>query len=56
MIARRPLLLVAAGWLAVTALGLVFGQGAAVALAASLALAAALAAGTALQLRPARRQ
>ncbi len=56
MIARRPLLLVAAGWLAATALGLVFGQGAAVALAASLALAAALAAGTALQLRPARRQ
>jgi hypothetical protein len=56
VIARRPLLLVAAGWLAATALGLVFGQGAAVALAASLALAAALAAGTALQLRPARRQ
>ena len=56
MIARRPLLLVAAGWLAATALGLVFGQGAAVALAASLALAAALAAGTASQLRSARRQ
>ena len=56
MIARRPLLLVAAGCVAATALGLVFGQGSTVALASALALAAALAAAAALQLRPARRQ
>ena len=56
MIARRPLLLVAAGCVAATALGLVLGQGRTVALGAALALAAALAAATALQLRPARRQ
>ena len=56
MIARRPLLLVAAGCVAATALGLVFGQGKTLALAAALALTAALAAATALQLRPARRQ
>ena len=56
MIARRPLLLVAAGCVAATALGLVFGQGGTVALAAALVLAAALATATALQLRPAQRQ
>jgi hypothetical protein len=56
VIARRPLLLVAAGCVVATALGLVFGQGRTVALAAALALATALAAATALQLRPARRQ
>ena len=53
---RRPLLLAAAGCVAATALGLVFGQGGTVALAAALVLAAALATATALQLRPARRQ
>ena len=46
MIARRPLLLVAAGCVAATALGLVSGQGGPVALAAA----------TALELRPARRR
>ena len=56
MIARRPLLLVAAACLVVTAAGLVFGQGTTVAPAAALAFAAALAAATALQLRPERRQ
>lgn len=56
MIARRPLLLVAAGCVVATALGLVLGQGRTVALSAALALAAALAAATALQLRPAQRQ
>jgi hypothetical protein len=56
VIARRPLLLVAAGCVAATALGLVFGQGRTVALASALALATALAAATALQLRPAQRQ
>ncbi len=53
---RRPLLLVAAGCVAATALGLVFGQGGTVALSAALALATALAATTALALRPAPRQ
>ena len=53
---RRPLLLVAVGCVAATALGLVSGQGGTVALAAALALATALAAATALQLRPARRR
>jgi hypothetical protein len=56
VIARRPLLLAAAGCVAATVLGLVFGQGGRVALAAALALATALAAAAALQLRPARRQ
>jgi hypothetical protein len=56
VIARRPLLLVAAGCVAATALGLVFGQGRTVALAAALVLAAALASAAALQLRPAQRQ
>ena len=56
MIARRPLLLVAAGCVAATALGLVFGQGRTVALVAALTLAAALAAVTALQLRPAQKR
>jgi hypothetical protein len=56
MIARRPLLLVAAGCVAATALGLVSGQGRTVALAAALTLAAALAAAAALELRPAQRQ
>lgn len=56
MTARRPLLVVTAGCVAATALGLVFGQGSTVALASALALATALAAAAALQLRPARRQ
>ena len=56
MTARRPLLVVSAGCVAATALGLVFGQGSTVALASALALATALAAAAALQLRPARRQ
>lgn len=56
MIAHRSLLLISAGCVAATALGLVFGQGRTVALAAALALAAAVAAATALELRPARRQ
>jgi hypothetical protein len=56
VIARRPLLLVAAGCVAATALGLVSGQGSTVALAAALALAAVLAAATAVELRPAQRQ
>jgi hypothetical protein len=56
VIARRPLLVAAAGCVAATALGLVFGQGRTVALAAALTLAAALAAATALQLRPTQRQ
>ena len=56
MIARRTLLLVAAGCVAATALGLVLGQGRTVALAAALVLASALAAATALQLRPAQRR
>ena len=56
MIARPTLLLGAAGCVAATALGLVFGQGATVALATALALAAALAAATALEIRPAHRQ
>lgn len=56
MIARRPLLLVVAGCVAATGLGLVFGHGGTVALAAALALVAALAAATALELRPAQRQ
>jgi len=54
--ARRPLLVVTAGCVAATALGLVFGQGRTVALAAALTLAAAPAAATALELQPARRQ
>ena len=56
MIARRPLLVVTAGCIAATAVGLVLGQGSTVALASALALAVALAAATALRLRPARRQ
>jgi len=56
VIARRPLLIVAAGCVVATALGLVLGQGRTVALAAALAFAAALAAATALQLRPAQGQ
>jgi hypothetical protein len=56
VIARLPLLAVAAGCLVATALGLVVGQGRTVGFAAALALAAALAAATALQLRPAQRQ
>ena len=56
MSARRALLVVAAGGVAATALGLVFGQGSTVALASALAFATALAAAAALQLRPARRQ
>jgi hypothetical protein len=56
VIARRPLLLVAAGCVAATALGLVLGQGSTVALASALALATALAVAAALQLRPARKQ
>ena len=56
MTARRPLLVVTAGCVAATALGLVFGHGRTVVLASALALATALAAAAALQLRPARRQ
>ena len=56
MTARRALLVVTAGCVAATALGFVFGQGSAVALASALAFATALAAAAALQLRPARRQ
>jgi hypothetical protein len=54
--ARRPVLLVAAGCIAATAVGLVLGQGHTAALAAALALAVALAASTALELRPPRRR
>jgi hypothetical protein len=54
--ARRVLILVAAGCVVATVLGVVFGQGRTVALAAALALAAAIAAATALQLRPAQSQ
>jgi hypothetical protein len=56
VIARRPLLIVAAGCVVAIALGLVLGQGRTVALAAALAFAATLAAATALQLRPAQGQ
>lgn len=56
MTARRPLLVVTAGCVAATALGLVVGQGSMVALGSALAFATALAAAAALQLRPARRQ
>ena len=56
MIARRPLLVVTAGCVAATALGLVLGQGGTIALASALVLAATLAASAALRLRPARRQ
>ena len=56
MTVRRPLLVVTAGCVAATALGLVLGQGSTVALAAALVLATALATGTALELRPAQRQ
>lgn len=56
MIARRLVLLVAAGCVAATALGLGLGQGRTVALGAALVLAAALAAAAALELKPARRQ
>ena len=56
MSARRPLLLITAGCVAATALGLVFGQGGTVALASALALASAFAAAAALELRPAGRQ
>jgi hypothetical protein len=56
VIARRPLLLLVAGCVAATALGLVFGQGRTVALTAALALATVLAAATALELQPARRK
>ena len=56
MIARRPLLLGAAGWVAATALGLVSGHGGTVAVAAALVLASAVAAAAALELRPAWRQ
>ena len=56
MTARRPLLVVTAGGVAATALGLVFGQGSTVAFGSALALATALAAAAALQLRPAGRQ
>ena len=56
MTARRALLVVTAGCVAATAMGLVFGSGSTVALASALALVTALAAAAALQLRPARRQ
>jgi hypothetical protein len=54
--ARRPLLVVAAACVAATVLGVVSGQGSAVAFGSALTLAAALAAAAALQLRPARRR
>jgi hypothetical protein len=54
--ARRPLLVVTAGCVVATGLGLVFGQGSTVALVSALALASALATAAALQLRPAPRQ
>jgi hypothetical protein len=54
--ARRPLLVVTAGCVAATVLGLFFGQGSTVALGSALALATALAAAAALQLRPPRKQ
>ena len=53
---RRALLVVTAGCVAATALGLVLGQGSTVALASALALVTALAAAVALQLRPAQKQ
>ncbi|MFN0155933.1 MAG: hypothetical protein ACKVUT_16295 [Gaiella sp.] len=56
MTARRPLLVVTAGCLAATTLGLVAGQASTVALASVLALAATLGAATAQQLRPSPRQ
>ncbi len=56
MIARRPLLLVAAACVTAIAVGLGYGQGGTVALAVALALAAGLAVATALRLRPAPRQ
>jgi hypothetical protein len=56
VIARRPLLVVTAGCVAATALGLVLGHGGTIALASALVLAATLAASAALRLRPARRQ
>jgi hypothetical protein len=56
VIARRALLVVTAGCVAATALGLVLGQGSTVALASALVLASATAAAAALQLRPAGRQ
>ncbi|MGL6278292.1 MAG: hypothetical protein ACRC50_01890 [Gaiella sp.] len=54
MTARRPLLVVTAGCVTATALGLVLGHGGTVALASALAFATALAVAAALQLRPAR--
>ena len=56
MIARRSLLLVAAGCVAATAMGVLDGHGRTAALAAALALVGALAAATALRLRPAPRE
>ena len=56
MIARGPLILLATGCVAATAVGFLLGQGRTVALAAGLALAAALGAATALELRPAPRR
>jgi hypothetical protein len=54
VIRRRASLLVAAGYVAAVALGLVLGHGAAVAFALALAVVAALAVATALELRPAQ--
>jgi hypothetical protein len=56
VIPRPALLLVAAGCVAATALGPVFGLSRTVVLVAALTLSTALAAATALELRPARRQ
>lgn len=56
MTTRRPLLVITAGCVAATALGLVLGQGGTAALASAVALASALAAAAARQLRPARRR
>jgi hypothetical protein len=56
VIALRPLLIVAAGCVAATALGLVLGHGRTVAVGSALTLAAAVAAAAVLELRPARRR
>jgi len=56
VIARRSLLLVAAGCVAATAMGVLYGYGRTAALAAALVLVGALAAATALRLRPAQRE
>lgn len=56
MIVRRSVLLVAAGCVAATAMGVLYGHGRTAGLAAALALVGALGAATALRLRPAQRK